>query len=456
MTNGDASGADVAPQPANQAPKQGVLAELRRALAVPSGERPPSWEEETARLVALTSVDYMKQEDDAIALQDLALVNLAAARGCKGARKRVLDPARWRERPPPSLATGLESADEARAAIKALASLRAGWVINYVVAATNVLSLAPVRSDLLSWAAANSPNLETLLSSLNATWQDKADQDQSAVFDAAAFLLKPDVLTHYPLGDGFLAEVVDLVEHVHRTSASSGAPEQIRRRSTMQAQVISALDWITSIQPATALKPVVPGVLQSAAKLSTQWAAPTRQSLLHILARATNLAALVLTVGNEVAQASAKAMAAQFAAAIPASLALPRERDALLRLAIAEAATDRRQTMQFRDAEEMEQAVASLIPEWDIYAQAHAGEQEVQQLGRQIDKIAHLARIERFGVPGAVEAYDPFRHHLAESHGAPPLRIEVVRAGLRIVREDGTERVLLQALAAVHANSKGG
>jgi hypothetical protein len=208
------------------------------------------------------------------------------------------------------------------------------------------------------------------------------------------------------------------------------------------------VDAATAMRPHLLLDAAAPQALHAALALSGQLATTAKDGVLRVLQRAVDLLGVVLALGTESARSSTKLIAAAFAAALPESLKAPQERAALTRLATPDAAAERSNSEVASADTAIEEAIASLLSDWDAYASAHSVTPPLNQVRHQIDAIAHIARVERFGVPGEKVSYAPFHHHLTAPASTPPLQVEVLKPGIKITRLDGSERVLLMALAA--------
>jgi hypothetical protein len=445
----------VSPPGADSAPQDAVaplVDRLRAALKVPKADRGPDWEESTSRLVALAAVDYTKQEDESLALQAVALIGLAAARGCKGARKRSVDVLRWRDRQPPMLSTALADAEEAKAALKALAALRTDWVLGYVLANLGSAALADARGELMSWALANSPSLAFLLSALASKAKASGAAGGEALAAVLGILLKDENLSSRPLGDGFLAELTELVRAFSLQPATDAQPPgaAIGDRSVLQGHVLGALDRVTSMHPSRLLEPAAPLLLDAACALSRPLSSANTRATLATARRAIDLLRLTMSVGDGDSRNLAASIARQYAMALARSTEAADERDWLLRLA-SSASPDSATSSTLASPElALADAIAALLPDWDAFEMGSRDKPQVEQLAGQIGEIARLAGVERFGVPGDVVPYAPLQHHLTKQVEAPPLHVSVVKFGVRLRRRDGSERVILKALAAPH------
>lgn len=98
-------------------------AEVLRALLDVPKPKEESWQSEAGRAVSILAVEFLKETNEELALQSVALLGLAQSLGVKDARKRVIKLSRWSEAAPPPLTT-LAFKDEQQAALT-IASLLA-------------------------------------------------------------------------------------------------------------------------------------------------------------------------------------------------------------------------------------------------------------------------------------------------------------------------------------------
>jgi hypothetical protein len=425
-----------------------LLAQLRAALAIPKADRSPDWEEATAKLVALVAVDYLKQPDDSVALQELALVHLAGTKGCKAARKRELNPLRWRERLPPRLSETFAEADEAKAAVVGMSALRADWVIRFVLEELRSPSLAAARAELIGWAAANSSSLASLLRALVAAFPPSANDTRTVLLEATALLLRPEFLTTHAIGDDFLISLVDLIGQVATPrSVQEGADRAGSPRvESLAVQAVAALDTLTSVRPALLVRPASTALLREAGGRVPHWPTALKQAVTRVLQRVVSLLECLQSVDSSAAASLTAEVSKGYAAALPAAAKTMPERDALMRLGMLVTGSEE-QSASAHVVAEMEQSLATLLAEWDAFATATGASAEVTQIGKQIEAVARLAHVERFGALGDVVAYEPLQHHLTGITDVPPLRVLISRSGVRKRRPDGSFRVILKALA---------
>lgn len=435
------------PDERQQASASALLVRLREALAVPRDARPPAWEDETGRLIALISVDFVQQTDEATALQELALVHLAAARGNKSAKKRALNAGRWAQKEPPSITQVLVDADELRAGVKALVPLRASWVPDYVVTELTKPGSAPARDDLVEWGIRNASDLATFISMLAA--RANATQRKGWLAETAAVALKPDRLSKVSMGPGFLVAIADLLgEFAPETAATDEGDEALTARAALRVASVEALDIATAAMPSLLLQPAVARIVTAAMTPVPKPPASLLGRVAQISRRASDLLSWISIHGESAARAAARQTAAALFDALKAN---PSYADvcAAFRAIVDEdsPAADGTCAAAMARSSELERAISSLLVQWSEIAAPDMSD-ELRQIGEQIDLVAQLMSVQRDGEPGAVVNYEPLRQHLSQPAVPPPLRVRVLKPGVKVTRDDGTERILLKALVA--------
>jgi len=98
-------------------------------------------------------------------------------------------------------------------------------------------------------------------------------------------------------------------------------------------------------------------------------------------------------------------------------------------------------------------AVTSLVSDWD-YMKEHLGKDRystyaVDIIERRIASLIQTVGISRYGKVNEVTDYHPIRHQVVKSTLEPPSKVSIVQPGLLVERADGTQRVLLPAIAKI-------
>lgn len=422
---------------------RGVRDQLRALLGLPARERSTDWEDEVGRAVGLLSVDYPAQADPTLALEELALIKLAAQRGNKAAKARVLTHARWRAGPPPPLSTGLQSTEERKAALQGLARVRAPWVLEYALAELASADKA-LKPNLLNWVLANVGSSEEVVRALS----DERDLGQKfAEFasDLVAALLKSAGFGALPTGDSFLEAVSKLVATAQSLEGETSPQHAKKSRLRLQAALLDLLSLGTSKEPRFFLRPAFSGALVQVSALAAPLPRASALRRTSILESGAAVLALLYSMAEgdsrrDVAKVS-QALAAEHegyrrfleavAATNPGWMGLIREQDP---------------SRGNRSGGSIEDALGSLLPEVDDLCRKYPDDPAIQQLRHRVETVAREANVREFGREGEEVSFDPLRHVLAGSSTAVPGLVAVRRSGVVAVRDDGSERVLVKAV----------
>ena len=427
-----------------------TVARLRAALAVSKSARSSDWEEATAKLVALTAVDYLKQRDDVLAFQQLALVLLAGTRGCKSARKRVMSPLRWREQPPPRLGDAFCDLDEAKAAVQGLSSLRAEWVVAYVMGELTAPTSQAIQFDLIQWAASNSPNLTSLLLVACDSFPPTTRETQKVLLDVVGMVLRQEVLLVHEVDASLFTTLVDIIGAVAKQgSAATTDIAAVHPHVDLVTQAVGAVDSLTALRPHLLCEQRTAALLRETAQYADRWSATTKHAALRIVRRVIDLLEYVHSAPPRLNAEVVSGVAKGYLSALSKKFDSRPEWEQLTRLASATADLEA-DGVASSAASVIEQSLAGLLVDWDSLVesgQLGASTMEIEQFGRQIVNLARQVHVERFGVPGDVVVYEPLQHYLTMSTEVPPLRVRIRKAGTRKRRDDGTFRVILKALA---------
>jgi len=101
---------------------------------------------------------------------------------------------------------------------------------------------------------------------------------------------------------------------------------------------------------------------------------------------------------------------------------------------------------------DIERDIVSLVSDWD-YMKEHLGKDSystyaVGIIERRIASLIQTVGIARYGKVNEVTDYHPIRHLVAGT-SEPISKVSIVQPGLLVERADGTQRVLLPAIAKI-------
>ena len=427
-----------------------LLAALRSSLGVPASERSGDWEGRVARLVGLVSTDFLGQGDDAVALQELAVLSLAAARGVKQAKKLSLSTNRWLRTPPPRISQVLTSSEESKCSLRLLSRIGADWVPGYVAAEVSAEGTEALRPELVQWALDSAPNVETVLRAFRAQAEVSAAQPVGWLSESLWLLARANRLVGKAMGTGFAAELARTAELL---LAQPGGEGDVRKPTQAevtdrQSALVALVDAATSLDPGLLVGPALTDTLRTAGSVSSPWPKPLHSTLSVITERAIHQYRLLLSVCSDETIRALAPVAKALREVLP-------EFDKHLSQATGD---ERGLGPLFRgevpvvdpisDSNRAESVLTALLSEWDEYLAGSGEHPALRQLDSRIEALGQLYGVRKFGARGEAEEYRPLHHHLTEESAPPPTRVSIVKPGLVLVRRDGTERVLLRALVA--------
>ena len=424
-----------------------TIAELRTLLAVPVSKRSADWQSILGTLVGALCVDFSKQESQETALVQISLVSLAAQKGSKDAKKRVIKPARWISSAPPSLSRVFDDIDEARSAIRVLQPIRADWVTSYVCGELSENKWPDLTSPLVTWLLKVVPTVESFLHVTNAVSQPS--NSTYAAWVAAVLRNAVKVLSKAPspAGDALMSEVAESASRIAEPIAGgSGTSDQLAKAEARQA-LLALLSQVSSFEPSVLVQGAGVAALRGLCKSSDErkGRAPLE---LETLCHRTISMLKVLTPGADKTQlAHYRDIWKAYSAGLPrAEQLLKNAAKGTPALNLLQASTeDRDETAGIGVTAGLETILCELVVNWDDYYVHHLGDPAAQQLGVRIDELIRQLGVARFGETGQVVAFDPVRHHLADSSSARPGKVRISKPGLVLERPDGTSRVLLMA-----------
>lgn len=420
-----------------------VRDQLKTLLQLPLRDRPAEWDDQVARAVGLLSVDYPVQAEANLALEELALIKLAAQRGNKAAKARVLSHTRWKGVPPPQLSSALQSAEERKAALKGLTRVRAPWVLHYVLTDLAAAEKSCIP-DLIVWAVANADSAEEVVRA----WSEQQQLGPAFAEVTSAWIgafLKSSAFNGLPAGDSFLEAVSQMVATAEASAGETKLPDGKKSRLRLQAALVDLLGFGVSKDPKLFLRPAFSGALTRISALATPPPRAVAVRRTSILERAAAVLALLYSVAEvdsrrDIAKTSQN-LAAEYEGYRKYVEALAAKDPAVMALLVDQ---DLPQTR--RAGASIEDALGSLLSDVDDICRRYPGDAAIQQLRERVGAVADEVNVREFGREGEEASFNPMRHVLAGSATGVPGPVIVRRPGVVSVRADGSERVLVKAV----------
>ena len=115
---------------------------------------------------------------------------------------------------------------------------------------------------------------------------------------------------------------------------------------------------------------------------------------------------------------------------------------------LAEAKRSRGYVCGVRD---IESDIASLVADWDDWKDYLGGDSDmaVKAIAGRIASLIQKLGIARYGKVREVTDYHPIRHSLVEGTPEPTSKVSIIKSGILVERVDGTQQVLLPAIAKI-------
>lgn len=419
------------------------LAELRDLLATAKGQRGKDWQETVARHVALLFADYVGQSDERVALCEISVISLAAQKGSTGAKKLNLRPVRWISSAPPELSECVNGPDEAKAAIRVLRPIKAAWTVGYIQRELTKNKWPEITGELIAWQLRSSPTVEAFLHAISSTDVPSGISAAAWIGNVLQAALKILARAHVSSGPGFMAAVEQVAARA-RLPSDLGAERQRAQRA-----IVALVSQRSSVDPAVLLQGGAVGAVRAMAALSSP---PDVASIVEFEAMTRRMVA----VTSMLVPLADRAMLSHLRNVWAAYRDYATRVEQVLKTAVTEhpalgvmeMAEDDLTDGEPRVTEGLEGVLTELIANWESYSAQHHGDPAVRQLSLRIDGLIEYLGVGRFGAEGEIVPFDPLRHHVPEATATPPARVRVSRAGIAMLRPDGTSRVLLKAIVS--------
>lgn len=403
------------------------------------------------KLINGLAVQFLNELDDARALSILALISIAKRRQNKAARAVVLNLTRWFGKAPPPLRI-LSSDDERRAVIKSLWNLKRQWIPQYALAVAMDKQLSKaVRNEALRWAIKGSVTHEDLVSAINSILTGTGVGDVEVASEILSLVLRAVKSADHATGVGFAGHFEALCLTVANASASANSREKYKKLS--RQSLLGLAEIFSSAEPAVLFDmSVLRGIVRV---LSLE---PMNRRLLD--KSSSVIIRRMWSIGRT-------------RAAAPDGSALCEIREKLIYastvLPIAEVAQkywpdDDKSEEQLlgkngpsgsleeaRPTPTVLEKLAALLIATERMTWQNAQTEDFQDFSAMTKGVARAAGVETFGTVGEVVAYDPLEHFLDAERGSVQTTVSVRVSGARLIREDGSHRILIRAVVSPHS-----
>ena len=432
-----------APDSAHRPKTLELVSQLRALFALDLQKRAPDVLDEIGKATNLLAVCFSSESDDAIALQCISMIGLAIVKGSKEAAKRKPKTTRWAEKAPPTLQV-LASSEERRAAVKFLSSITSGWVVAYAFReAADHSSDKQLVEDLLKWAGAAAAS--------------KAD----FIFALASILTV--VIPNQAVGYSIILKTFAKCLSETRVSAGARFPDSIlslssaldvlaktyladKKMPDLAMFGLASIDSVSAQEPAILFEPKVHRAMASLSTIAPGWGKGAEKVLSRFGERIISV--FLLSVQMHGIEGSGEICALMVSANKVLPIGLISKRFPAQRALINEALGQ----VRLGDGESpvgdvtLHDQIAALLVAWDAYRESLIDATPANEIEFLVESISATAGIGRIGKVGEMETFHPLHHHVIGAGEFPPVSVRINVPGVRIVRDDGSFRVLIKAL----------
>jgi hypothetical protein len=415
---------------------------LRELLNTPNLDL-EDWQAEAAKMVSLLAVQFPQEADEGTALSIVALVNLAAAKGVKEAKKKSLKLTRWSKSPPLPIQT-LPILDEQRAAVLALSIVKSPWALSYVEQALVSAELPDeLLPEFLQWGRTAAPDWATFVVKTYAASLANCSHSNRAMvmLKEAPKLLK--VAESVPL-DKAAETIGQFIVTIVGTAKKFSDDE--KAAVSMLGSGFAAYQQAWQATPALLMQPAMVNVLRPLSNAIKALKKKPPGSIDAALLATLSLVGDMVRRFGAIATEQFKLLLPMWIAAYPdfqkQVKIFATSTPELASLLGTESETSKSTEQNYN----AEVAFATLLPAWDAFVAELPDPSQASSVGLMLSRAAGTVQIERHGVVGEVVDYDPLSHHLADPSDAFVSKVKVLRAGVIARRADGSVRTLVQAL----------
>lgn len=419
-----------------------IHSDLENAIKIPKSNRQDNWEAETSKLVALSNVDYHHQTNDALAIKTIVLIKLAAKAKVKSAGNLKLALTRWTREAPVALSEILKDEDEKIVAVKELKSLKAPWVIDYVVSELQVCKYEPLAKELIDWALKNSGHFKEFITAFNQQYIG-GHADIVTLNLMLKSVLKNTLFDDKVSLEHPFQEIQAAIEAIGDDSLKNKANSKLV--SELQILVVQYLDTITSINPGFLVLASTANLIFCIASLSKSLPKVVEKKITFINKRLFNNIHWLLPHLDQ-----------QNSTAILGSLDLYKKSFPLFDkqfksifgkdFASFKLVTDDNSRQQ--NTHMLEESLLSFMPSWYSFISKNKNNPEIEQLDNKISKILKVSNIKFQDSVNDFVDFNPLKHELIDKSSRAQTKVRVLTPGLVATGQNNAERVLLKSIVS--------
>jgi hypothetical protein len=404
------------------------------------------WQVNTGRLVSQIHVKTLNSEStDSDFLVGLSLIFKAQQLGCKEAKKKSLNLARYKDRSPSGFNL-TQDAEEQKAIFTLLNKIQSDWCAGFISEQLRNASLDKVALPLLiKWASKTSPTPSIFWKSalqpiLESEFEEKTKISALKEFDKSSVeFIKPIAL------DQSLKEFSELLDLLSKDISAYSDNKKI-----VSAILSSCLAYTDAFREAIPNSIVDINFVSAISDFSVTI---SKTDLLNDWQKyCEKLASASASVLNSITK-SLGPYAAEYWGNHLKNLtrAYP-----TVRLCLKAFAADNpfialvlgEKTVSGTSANfqyESESNVTSLLQAWQNYKTSKGGSDATETLHLLITRVAKTLGIEYFGDVGSSYAYDPIEHNLLNQESSTS-KVTILQQGIRLTRRDGSIKIMHPAI----------
>jgi hypothetical protein len=419
--------------------------ELRKLLqeAKPESE---DWQEIVGKLVSQHHLRTLQADaSDGEFLQCVCLVVQSQAAGSKIAKKKTLNLARFKDRPPSDFSS-IQTADDQKLILGLLGKVRAAWCLQFITATIQAPSTdRTVIPILIKWAGKCSPDPSIFwTSTVSPLLASQVDEKNKLLAikewekSATGFIRQ----TH---GNQSIQEFKELLAvlapALHHESANK----------KLTSAIITAITSYTSRLRERIPMSIVDGVFTSAvfdfrSKLMSEDLVTDWQEFHGSLSEsaASLLNSLIRTHGPSSAE--------YWSNYLPnLKRAYPKIEEQLAGYATENQLIDRLlgkgngSKSSANLIYELEDRVSNLLLSWQNFRKQQSVITETDSLDLLVKSVAKTIGVEYFGEIGSSSTYDPIEHSMIDQENTASA-VTILQPGIRLKRADGTQKILHPAI----------
>lgn len=422
-----------------------LQSELRRLLdeAKPESE---GWQETVGKLVSQHHLRTLQTDaTDKEFLHCVCLVVQSQVAGSKIAKKKTLSLARFKDRPPTDFSS-VKTADDQRLVLGLLSKVRAPWCLQFITetlqAPSTDKSVIPI---LIKWAGKCSPDPSTF-------WKTTISPLFSGQTDEKSKLLA--IKEWEKFSPGFIRQTdgkQSLKEFNQLLLILAQELPQESANKKLASAIIAAITSYTSRLRERVPMSIIDGIFSSAIfDFSSNLRSEDLLAEWHDLQGSLSESAASLL--NSLIQIHGPSSAEFWSNHLPnLKRAYPNIEAQLAAYATENQLIDRLlgksngSKSSANSIYELEDRVSNLLLTWQNFRKQQPVITETDSLDLLVKGVAKNIGVEYFGEIGSSCTYDPIEHSMLD-HNNPASVVTIMQPGIRLKREDGTQKILHPAI----------